>query len=176
MPHRWLPHRWLMILLLMSSPALARWQEVLPRAQVVGGGDLRVFGFRVYTARLWSTSAPLNGDQPFALELTYHRAITRDELVEASVDEIKRTSPGPVSEAQIAQWQAQMEQAFVDVQAGSKITGVYLPGREARFYVGEKLQHVVQDPQFAKAFFDIWLSPKTRNPDLRDQLLGTVGS
>ncbi len=171
-----MPYRWLMVLMLMSSPALARWQEVLPNAQVVGGGDLRVFGFRVYTARLWSVSAPLSVDQPFALELTYHRAITREELVEASIDEIRRTSAGPVSDAQITQWQAQMEQAFVDVQEGSKITGVYLPGREARFYVGEKLHHVVQDPQFAKAFFDIWLSPKTRNPDLRDQLLGTDGS
>jgi hypothetical protein len=163
-----------MVLLLMSSPALARWQEVLPGAQVIGGGDLRVFGFRVYTARLWSTANPLSADKPFALELTYHRDITRDELVEASVDEIKRTSPVPVSEEQISQWQAQMAQAFVDVQAGSKITGVYLPGREARFYVGEKLQHVVQDPQFAKAFFDIWLSPKTRNPELREQLLGAA--
>ncbi len=169
-----MPHRWLMVLLLMSSPALARWQEVLPGAQVIGGGDLRVFGFRVYTARLWSAANPLSADKPFALELTYHRDITRDELVEASVDEIKRTSPVPVSEAQISQWQAQMAQAFVDVQAGSKITGVYLPGREARFYVGEKLQHVVQDPQFAKAFFDIWLSPKTRNPELREQLLGAA--
>jgi hypothetical protein len=163
-----------MVLLLMSSPALARWQEVLPGAQVIGGGDLRVFGFRVYTARLWSAANPLSADKPFALELTYHRDITRDELVEASVDEIKRTSPVPVSEEQISQWQAQMAQAFVDVQAGSKITGVYLPGREARFYVGEKLQHVVQDPQFAKAFFDIWLSPKTRNPELREQLLGAA--
>lgn len=169
-----MPHRWLMVLLLMSSPALARWQEVLPGAQVIGGGDLRVFGFRVYTARLWSAANPLSADKPFALELTYHRDITRDELVEASVDEIKRTSPVPVSEEQFSRWQAQMEQAFVDVQAGSKITGVYLPGREARFYVGEKLQHVVQDPEFAKAFFDIWLSPKTRNPELREQLLGVV--
>lgn len=169
-----MPHRWLMVLLLMSSPALARWQEVLPGAQVIGGGDLRVFGFRVYTARLWSAATPLSTDKPFALELTYHRDITRDELVEASIDEIKRTSPVPVSEEQISQWQAQMVQAFVDVQAGSKITGVYLPGREARFYVGEKLQHVVQDPQFAKAFFDIWLSPKTRNPELREQLLGAA--
>lgn len=169
-----MPHRWLMVLLLMSSPALARWQEVLPGAQVIGGGDLRVFGFRVYTARLWSAANPLSADKPFALELTYHRDITRDELVEASVDEIKRTSPVPVSQEQISQWQAQMAQAFVDVQAGSKITGVYLPGREARFYVGEKLQHVVQDPQFAKAFFDIWLSPKTRNPELREQLLGAA--
>jgi len=167
-------HLWLMILLLVSGPALARWQEVLPGAQLLGGGDLRVFGFRVYTARLWSTDTPVNGDKPFALELTYHRAITRDELVEASIDEIKRTSPRPVSEQQLVKWQAQMAQAFVDVQAGSKITGVYLPGREARFYVGEKLNHVVQDPQFAKAFFDIWLSPKTRNPELREQLLGSA--
>jgi hypothetical protein len=163
-----------MVLLLISSPALARWQEVLPGAQLLGGGDLRVFGFRVYTARLWSADTLSNGDKPFALELTYHRAITRDELVEASIDEMKRTSPAPLSEEQIVKWQAQMAQAFVDVQAGSKITGVYLPGREARFYVGEKLQHVVQDPQFAKAFFDIWLSPKTRNPELREQLLGSA--
>lgn len=169
-------HLWLMILLLVSGPALARWQEVLPGAHLLGGGDLRVFGFRVYTARLWSTDTPLNGDIPFALELTYHRDITREELVEASIDEIKRTSPRPVSEEQLVKWQAQMAQAFVDVQAGSKITGVYLPGREARFYVGEKLQHVVQDPQFAKAFFDIWLSPKTRNPELREQLLGSVNN
>jgi hypothetical protein len=162
----------LLFFLLVSHGAIASWQAALPDAQVVGAGDLRVFGFRVYTARLLSAGKPLNADQPFALELTYHRTISRDDLVQASVDEIKRTSPTPVTDQQLVAWRAQMARAFVDVQEGMKITGVYIPGREARFYVGEKLQHVVQDPQFAKAFFDIWLSPKTRNPELREQLLG----
>ena len=168
-----MPRRWLLILALLSGPALASWQEALPRAEVVGGGEFRVFGFRVYTARLWSVDKPFTPEQPLALELTYHRDISRDDLVDASIDEIKRTSP-VVSDPQLQSWRAEMAKAFVDVTAGMKIVGVYLPGREARFYVGEKLQHVVQDPVFAKAFFNIWLSPKTRDPDLREQLLGHV--
>jgi hypothetical protein len=164
------------VFLVFSNTAMASWQESLPGAQVVGTGELRVFGFRVYTARLLSMDKPFQADRPFALELIYHRSISRDDLVQASVDEIKRTSADGVSDQQIAAWRGQMAQAFVDVQEGMKITGVYVPGHEARFYVGEKLQHVVQDPQFAKAFFDIWLSPKTRNPQLRTQLLGNAGN
>ena len=46
------------------------------------------------------------------------------------------------------------------------------PGAGVRFYVGNTLQHVVKDDAFAKAFFAIWLDPRTRNPQLRAQLLG----
>jgi hypothetical protein len=168
-------YRWLLFLMLFSGTASAGWQESLPNAQVVGSGDFRMYGFRVYTARMWSTSKPLQIDQPFALELTYHRAISRDDLVDASVDEIKRTSGQRVTAEQLSVWREQMQQAFVDVQEGTKIIGVNVPGQQARFYVGEKLQYVVQDPAFAKAFFDIWLAPDTRNSGLREQLLGTTG-
>jgi hypothetical protein len=92
--------------------------------------------------------------------------------VQASVDEIKRLAGSGVSPAQLARWQGQMQQSFVDVQAGTRITGVYLPGQGARFFVGQQLQHEIDDPQFARAFFDIWLDPRTRNPELREQLLG----
>ena len=47
-----------------------------------------------------------------------------------------------------------------------------MPGEGVRFYVGDTLQHVVKDDAFAKAFFAIWLDPRTRNPQLRAQLLG----
>ena len=96
----------------------------------------------------------------------------RDDLVKASVDEIKRLAGSSVSPAQLARWQEQMQQSFVDVQAGTRITGVYLPGQGARFFVGQQLQHEIDDPQFARAFFDIWLDPRTRSPELREQLLG----
>jgi hypothetical protein len=163
---------WLWLLCLLSSGALANWQEAVPEARVVGAGELRLFGFRIYSARLWSPAQPLAADTPFALELTYHRAISRDDLVDASVREIRRLSGGAVSAAQLAGWRAQMRQAFVDVEPGSRITGVHLPGLGARFYVGQQLQHEVRDRAFAAAFFAIWLDPRTRNPDLRAQLLG----
>ncbi len=164
---------WLWLLCLLSTSALANWQEVVPEARVVGAGELRLFGLRIYSARLWSPAQPLAADTPFALELTYHRAISRDDLVDASVREIRRLYGDAVSAAQLAGWRAQMRQAFVDVEPGARITGVHLPGRGARFYVGQQLQHEVRDAAFAAAFFAIWLDPRTRNPDLRAQLLGT---
>lgn len=158
---------------LLLTPTWANWQDAVPGAQIIGSGEFSVFGFDVYDARLWSAARPLANDQPFALELIYRRKISRDDLVQASVDEIKRLSGNRVSPAQLAGWQAQMEQSFVDVQSGTRITGVYLPGQGARFFVGQRLQHEIDDPQFARAFFDIWLDPRTRNPTLREQLLGT---
>lgn len=164
----------LWLLLVLGSQALANWQDALPGARIVGTGEFRVFGFDVYNARLWSAAQPFASDQPFALELIYQRRISRDDLVQASVDEIKRLSGTSVSAGQLAAWQAQMQQAFVDVQAGTRLTGVYLPGQGARFFVGQQLQYEVKDPAFARAFFDIWLDPRTRNPELRQQLLGTA--
>lgn len=65
-----------------------------------------------------------------------------------------------------------MQQSFVDVQAGTRLTGVYLPGQGARFFLGQALLREVKDLQFAQAFFAIWLDPRTSNPELRQQLLG----
>ncbi|MBK3467655.1 chalcone isomerase family protein [Pseudomonas shahriarae] len=161
---------------LLVAPVWANWQDEVPGARIIGTGDFSVFGFDVYNARLWSAAQPLADGQPFALELIYQRKISRDDLVEASVDEIKRLNGASVTPAQLTGWQTQMQQAFVDVQAGTRITGVYLPGQGARFFVGQQLQHEIDDPQFARAFFDIWLNPRTRNPELRQQLLGATGS
>jgi hypothetical protein len=164
---------WL-LLWVCGTTLAAGWQEALPNAQVIGSGDFRMYGFRIYTARMWSAVKPLQTDKPFALELTYHRSISREDLVDASVDEITRTSGPQVSPEQLNTWREQMEQAFVDVQEGTRIVGVSVPGQEARFYVGDRLHYVVRDPAFAKAFFAIWLAADSRNASLRDQLLGTA--
>ncbi|MDO8708378.1 hypothetical protein, partial [Pseudomonas sp.] len=107
-----------LLLGLSCTQALANWQEALPGAQIIGAGEFRVFGFDVYNARLWSAARPLAPDQPFALELIYQRSISRDDLVQASVDEIKRLSGASVSTEQLERWKVQMEQSFVDVKAG----------------------------------------------------------
>ncbi|MGC5704020.1 chalcone isomerase family protein [Pseudomonas sp. NFXW11] len=159
-------------LLLFCGAAHADWRDAVPEARMLGSGQFSWFGFKVYDARLWSPQRPLAADQPFALELTYQRRISRDELVQASLDEIKRLYGAGVSAAQLADWRQQMQQSFVDVTPGQRITGVYLPGRGAQFFVDQRLQHTVADSAFAQAFFAIWLDPRTRNPQLRAQLLG----
>ena len=167
-----------LVLMLQSAELVADWREALPDARRLGSGEMRVFGFSIYNAQFWSqrliTGNPLDSAAPFALELTYSRAVSRDDLVEASLKEIRRLSPNSLNTERMTRWEREMRQAFVDVQAGDRITGVYMPGEGARFYVGENLQHVVRDEAFAKAFFAIWLDPRTRNPELRAQLLGAA--
>ncbi|TDL93740.1 hypothetical protein EBP26_15365 [Stutzerimonas stutzeri ATCC 17588 = LMG 11199] len=157
---------------LLPSVALASWREVLPDARLVGEGQLRFFGFRIYDARLWSPTSPLRPQTPFALELTYHRAISRDDFVRTSLEEIQRLAGATLDSRQLRQWRVEMQQAFVDVTPGERITGVYLPGQGCRFYVNDRLHHEVTDPLFAEAFFAIWLDPRSRDQKLRRNLLG----
>lgn len=157
---------------LLPAVASASWREVLPDARLVGEGQLRFFGFRIYDARLWSATSPLRPQTPFALELTYHRAISRDDFVRTSLEEIQRLAGATLDSTQLRQWRVEMQQAFVDVTPGERITGVYLPGQGCRFYVNDRLHHEVADPLFADAFFAIWLDPRSRDQKLRRNLLG----
>jgi hypothetical protein len=159
-------------LLMAGSPVWADWRSELPEARLVGQGDFTWFGLRVYQARLWSSAATVNWEQPFALELTYQREISQDTLVQASLDEMRRLGGASVDETQLAVWGIELRKAFVDVQPGRRITGVYLPGKGGRFYVDNAFRHGVTDVDLSRAFFAIWLDTRTRNPQLRRELLG----
>ncbi|GAC1029290.1 chalcone isomerase family protein [Pseudomonas sp. No.21] len=159
-------------LLLAGSPSWADWRSELPEAKLVGQGDFTWFGLRVYQARLWSPVAPVDWKQPFALELIYSRELSRDTLVQASLDEMRRLGGASVDEQRLAAWDGEMRRAFVDIQPGQRITGLYQPGRGSRFYVDGAFRHAIADTDFAQAFFAIWLDARTRNPELRRELLG----
>jgi hypothetical protein len=73
--------------------------------------------------------------------------------------------------AQEAAWEGQMRALFPDVKPGDRITGVNLPATGAVFWSNGRLLGEVQDTQFAKLFFGIWLSPQTSEPQLRRALL-----
>lgn len=160
------------LLAFSSMFAHASWQEVVPDARVSGEGDLRFLGLRIYNAKLWAPGGKWADGVPFALELTYHRSISRDRFVSTSLDEIRRIQGSTVSEAQLEKWAIEMQRGFVDVSPGERIIGVFLPGQGCRFYAGNRLQHEVRDPAFARAFFAIWLDPRTRDQGLRQKLLG----
>jgi len=159
-------------LALYASEALADWREALPGANLIGEADFRWYGFEVYQARLWSTVSKPSLDTPFALELDYRRRISKQDLVETSLEEMQRVNGTVLDAGRLQAWGAQMERAFVDVQPGTRITGVYRPGQGCRFYVNGRLSHEITDALFARRFFSIWLDPRTRHPELRQRLLG----
>jgi hypothetical protein len=156
-----------------GAPAsAAEWRAQLPQAQALGGGDLTWFGLRIYRATLWSGSRPFDATQPFALQLSYYRSISRQRLVSTSMDEIRRLSPTPIPTATQARWETQLAAAFVDVREGDELTGVYLPGRGMQLYDRQRLLADVEDEALARAFFDIWLNPNSRDQKLRSRLMG----
>lgn len=160
------------LLVLHGAYASGRWQEQLPNAQLLGAGDFRFFGVPVYSAQLWSTTPQLTVRAPYALQLRYHRSISRERLVQTSLDEMRRLGVEAPTQTEWVEWRQALQRSFVDVQPDDVITGVFLPDRGVQFYVGERAQQEILDPSFAQAFFAIWLDPQTRAPALREQLLG----
>src|SRR5262245_18473417 len=64
----------LAILIAMALPATADWRQSLSAARLAGSGEFTWFGLRLYTARLWHSGSAWNWNEPFALELIYHRS------------------------------------------------------------------------------------------------------
>ena len=64
-----------------------------PALRLVGTGQLRWFGFSVYDVSLWTANGDFrccSASQPVAIAFEYKRRISRDRLVESTVDEWKR--------------------------------------------------------------------------------------
>ena len=138
--------------------------------QRVGSGTLRWFGLRVYDAELRAGVRPVTFASPFALSLRYARGLKGRAIAERSLEEIAALGFG--SPAQRAAWAEAMRALFPDVAEGDSLTGLHLPGRGARFFFNGQLLGEIEDPNFSRAFFAIWLDPRTRAPSLRAALLG----
>ena len=79
---------------------------------------------------------------------------------------------GVWDEDKLARWEKALTRVFPDVKRGERIVGVHLPGKGAIFYHQGQPTGTIDDPEFADAFFAIWLDPRTREPSLRKALLG----
>lgn len=159
----------------LAGAAAEMWREALPQAadtRMIGEGEYRWLGMRIYTAQLWSAQADVTLDTPLALRITYARSLSSQRLVDTSMAEIRRIHGNTMPEDQAERWHAALAQVLPDVQAGERLTGVYLPAEGARFYANDRATGQIRDPALARAFFAIWLDPATRAPTLRRQLLG----
>lgn len=138
--------------------------------QLVGSGSMSWFGLHLYDVALWSSAARFDPDRPFALALRYTRGFKGARIAERSVAEIERLGLGDAVKR--ARWGEAMAGVFPNVRAGDKLTGVYRPGRGAEFFYNDVPVGRIDDTEFARAFFGIWLDPRTREPELRKRLIG----
>lgn len=169
---------WLMLCVLpvyaANDAAPSYIQNELTDARLSGHGSFRWFGLKVYDAALWVEGSRAKADAltsaKFVLDLGYARDLYGERIAQSSIYEISQLGFGTIK--QQTEWLAKMKSLFPDVHAGTHISGVNLPLQGARFYLDGKLLGEIDDPEFARAFFAIWLDPRTSATRLRSQLLG----
>jgi hypothetical protein len=138
--------------------------------QLLGSGSMTWYGLHLYDAALWTTAGTFDPQRPYALALRYTRGFKGDRIAERSTLEIERLGLGDA--ATRARWETAMRRLFPDVARGDTLVGVYRPGVGAEFFHNGARLGTIDDAQFAHAFFSIWLDPRTREPKLRERLIG----
>lgn len=144
--------------------------------QLVGEGTLRWWGLKIYDAKFFAAKKPAPEQAfsiPFALEITYAREFSGQKIAEISAEEIKKLGVGSPQKHDL--WLSQMQRVFPDIKPGDKIRGMHDPDRGVAFYYNGQPIGSIRDPEFSRAFFSIWLDPRTAKPELRKSLLGLAG-
>ena len=157
----------LVLVLLLGGNAYA-----IPDLKTVGEGSYRYLFWQLYDARLATSDGAFTNyrqNAPVLLELTYKRDITKQQFIDATVDEWQKL--GHSSEAQQQQWATQLQALWQDVKAGDRLAALLLDDGRVQFYFNGTETGVLDDTAFGAAFFDIWLHPDTSAPKLRRQLL-----
>ncbi|SEA89237.1 chalcone isomerase family protein [Alkalimonas amylolytica] len=160
--------KWLSILLLVWLwPAAA-----MPDLQLVGEGTFRYMFWQLYDARLKTSDGSFEGyekNAPVLLELTYKRSISRDQFIDATVDQWQHL--GQSSQAQQQDWASQLKTIWQDVGRGDRLSALLQHDMTVDFYLNGEPIGRIDDADFGPLFFDIWLHPDTSAPGLRRQLL-----
>jgi len=167
-----LRHFLVLALLNMSITAvIAREPSELPQhlssAKLQGSGRLTWWGLHLYDAafyRLGSLSSP-----EFALDLRYQKSFSGKSIANRSAEEMKRIG---VPEDQAILWGKELTAFLPNVESGQTLTATYSAKQGTTFFYEGKQIAQIPGSEFSKAFFGIWLDPKTSAPKLRAELLG----
>ncbi|QPB83235.1 hypothetical protein CWC22_009625 [Pseudoalteromonas rubra] len=185
----------LVALAMFSVPLVAPLQASASTAtqlstlELRGTADLRYLFWDVYSAALYTGGEAYQADQfPQVLSLTYKRDIEAQELVDATREQWQKQK---LELDNAEQWLRQLGQLWPDIQKGNQLILVVDRDKQSRFYFrpdpgaevksalseGElktsaRFLGAINDQAFGPAFLAIWLSEKTTEPKLREQLIG----
>ncbi len=167
-------HPILATLLLLSSFSLSAVERSLLNQHIaqpekVGEGSLTYLFWHVYDATLYASEGQWQPEQPHALSLTYQRALEGKQIADRSIEEMRRQ--GINDELKMASWHRQLSQILPDVDQGTVLTGIFTEDKTTVFYQADTKLGEIEDPDFGKHFFAIWLGENTSAPNLRKQLL-----
>lgn len=149
-------------------------QAELGPCRLAGRGDFTGWGLTLYRASLWVGAAGFEAgsitQQSFALQLRYTLDLRGERIADKSAELMASMDAGTAARRE--QWRQRMRAVFPDVRSGDTLTGIYRADQAlTRFFVDGRPLGAIAGADFARAFFDIWLSPRSPDPSLRRKLL-----
>jgi hypothetical protein len=156
-----------LVVSLCNASDLSRIEAVISQPQSQGVARLNFWGFHIYDVTLYRASNLSSSD--FALDIKYQKSFSGSAIANRTVDEMKKIG---VPDSQAVIWGKELAEVLPNVEPGQTLTGTYSPKiGTTLFYEGKKITQI-PGAEFSKAFFGIWLDPKTSAPKLRAELLG----
>ncbi len=144
-------------------------QSYIENPKMVGQGRLHLFFSDLYEARLYAENGVYDKKAPFALQLKYLRAISKEKIIDRILDEM--SAQGIDDDEVLERWRNDMLEIFPDIKKGSTLSGLYTPQQSVVFFKDGKLIGESADQDFARAYFNIWLREDASDPELRRALL-----
>ena len=158
--------KYMIILMMVLSSAVSAYP--VPKMVMVGQGEMNWMFWKLYDIQLYTADGTYQENSiPVALSITYAREIKASQLVQSTVDEWKRLSLDYKP-----QWAESLKKIWPSVKAGDRIDFIVNASGQNQFYFNQQMIGEISDPEFAPAFLAIWLSPQTREPELRKILTG----
>lgn len=148
----------------LSATAQTRYPQGLEQ---VGQARLSLLWLDIYDARLLSLDGSYNsGDAPLLLELTYHRAVSSQDLVDETLSQLD----GRFDKTAVPL--KQLNDLLPSVEAGDQLAFYLKPDGRGSIYFNREYLGELADADFNRAFLDIWLAPDSEYPELTRQLIG----
>ena len=159
-----------LLISLALTGAAVRADETAPDLQMVGEARLKVLFWSVYDSRLYTADGDYQaGERPVRLDIQYLMNIDADSLVERTASEWDAQQRNHERQEQ---WLQTLSNLWTDVSESDTISLEILEDNRSVFYRNGELLGTLDDPEFGQYFLDIWLSPETTRPELRERLLG----
>ncbi|MFN9358085.1 MAG: chalcone isomerase family protein [Alphaproteobacteria bacterium] len=148
----------------------AELQGVVQAREPYGRSSLTWLFLKAYDVSLWTDAPTWSMDTTFALTIQYNMSFSSEEIVERTLSEMKKVAP-TLTDRQLEQFAKPLAQLLPAVKSGDRLSAVHVPGRPVQFYLNGRGTGQMEAEGFAAPFFGIWLSPRSSEPSIREELL-----
>lgn len=141
---------------------------LLPSFKLVGSASMKWLWFELYQAQVLTPTGTYTANQwPLAINLTYQRSLTAEQLLDATIDEWQRQDIEYRPE-----WVSKLRSIWPNIKPQDQLILFVDKANISHFFFNNEFIGSLSDTLFASAFSAIWLSNNTLKPALRNQLIG----